>query len=258
MGGEVRSSLASGVLRLTIYRPEHRNALNREVLTGLREAIRQAARNRSVRVIALTGAGDKVFCAGADLKSSSSDHDAARPFSPRDYRELLSEILRCPKPTVALARGHVLAGGMGIFLACDLALACDDIHFSTPEINVGMFPMMVLALLYRHVGRKKAVEMLFFGERVPAATALKLGLVNRMYPRAQFDAQANEFLGKLAEKSGSILGLGKKAIRHVEDRDLLKDLRYLESELAHVIATADSKEGMRAFLEKRNPVWKDE
>jgi enoyl-CoA hydratase/carnithine racemase len=258
MGDEVRSSLASGVLSLTIHRPEQRNALDQEVLKGLREAIQQAAGNRGVRVIALTGAGDKVFCAGADLKSSSSEDEAAGAFSRSDYRELLSEILSCPKPTVALARGHVLAGGMGILLACDLALACDDIHFSTPEINVGMFPMMVLALLYRHVGRKKATEMLFLGERVPAETALKLGLVNHIYPRAQFDAKANEFVGKLAEKSGCILSLGKKAIGYVEDPELLKDLEYLESALAQVMSTADGKEGMRAFLEKRNPVWKDE
>jgi enoyl-CoA hydratase len=258
MEDQVSSALDSGVLTLTIERPDQRNALNQAVIKGLAEAVRQAGGNRAVRVVALTGAGEKVFCAGADLTSALSGDKGGEGFNRRDYRELLLAILRCPKPTVALARGHVLAGGMGILLACDLALACDDIHFSTPEIHVGMFPMMVLALLYRHLGRKKATEMLFLGERVPAEAARNLGIVNHIYPRAQFDAKAGEFVRKLAEKSSSILGLGKMAIGHIEDQRLLEDLEYLESALAQVMSTSDSQEGIRAFIEKRNPIWKDE
>jgi len=258
MTDEVRSHLESGILTLTIHRPDRRNALNQAVLAGLMQALREAAADREVRVVTLTGAGDKVFCAGADLKSSLPESPGGGAFRRGDYRELLLEILHCPKPTVALARGHVMAGGLGLLLACDLALACDDIHFSTPEIRVGMFPMMVLALLYRHVGRKKAAEMLFLGERIAASDALAIGLVNHVYPRAQFDGEAGRLVRALAEKSGGILRLGKEAIRQVVDRTLEEDLAYLEDALGRVMASEDSKEGVRAFAEKRKPRWRDE
>jgi enoyl-CoA hydratase/carnithine racemase len=258
MADEVRSSLDSGILALTINRPEQRNALNHAVFQGLCGALREAADNREVRVVTLTGAGDKVFCAGVDLKTATEGETGGAAFRPSDYRELLLEILHCPKPTVALARGHVVAGGLGILLACDLALACDDVHFSTPEILVGMFPMMLLALLCRHVGRKRSTEILLLGERMPAAAAMESGIVNHVYPRDQFEAEAGRFVRSLSEKSASILRLGKKAIAHVEDRTLQEDLAYLESALARVMSCADSKEGMRAFLEKRKPQWKDE
>lgn len=258
MADEVISSLESGILSLTINRPDQRNALNQAVLEGLRQAFHGAAEDRAIRVVAITGAGDKVFCAGADLKSALSEAGSGGVFRGTDYRKLLLEILSCPKPTVALARGHVMAGGIGILLACDLALACDDIHFSTPEILVGMFPMMVLALLFRNVGRKRATEMLFLGERISADAAMESGIVNHVVPREQFEIEAGRFLRKLSEKSSSILRLGKKAIMRVADRTLPEDLDYLESTLAEVMSCADSKEGIRAFVEKRKPRWEDE
>jgi enoyl-CoA hydratase len=254
---EVLYSVEHGVGRITINRPEQRNAVNSSVLQGMREALRDAGETRAVRVITITGSGDKVFCAGADLKAALSN-DEGQGFGRGDFRQLLLEIYRCPKPTVALARGHVMAGGMGIFLACDLALACDDIHFSTPEIHVGMFPMMVLALLYRHVGRKKATEMLFLGERVPASEAMQLGIVNHLFPRNEFEGGAAAFVAKISEKSGAILRLGKEAIATAEDRSLGEALEYLESALGRVLITEDSKEGIRAFFEKRKPRWIDD
>jgi enoyl-CoA hydratase/carnithine racemase len=150
-----------------------------------------------------------------------------------------------------------MAGGLGILLACDLSLACDDIHFSTPEIHVGMFPMMVLALLYRHVGRKKAIEMMFLGEQMPAASALQYGMLNQVFPRSQFDARAEEFLTKLVTKSPTILRLGKEAIRKSENLALPEALEFLESSLARLMESEDSQEGIRAFIEKRKPQWKN-
>ena len=134
---EVLYSVEHGVASITINRPEQRNALNPAVLRGIREGLRNAVETRAARVVTITGSGDKVFCAGADLKAALSNTEG-QGFGRGDFRQLLLEIYRCPKPTVALARGHVMAGGMGIFLACDLGLACDDIHFSTPEIHVGL------------------------------------------------------------------------------------------------------------------------
>lgn len=253
---EVLSSVDSGILQITINRPEQRNALNLRVLSGLLGAIRQAGSDRAIRVVTITGSGDRVFCAGADLKSTLAGSEAA--FNLSDYRELLLEILRCPKPTVALAKGHVTAGGLGLLLSCDLSLACDDIHFSTPEIQVGMFPMMVLALLYRHAGRKRVTEMLFSGERISAATAMEYGIINHIYPRERFDMEANQYVCKLADKSPGILRLGKEAIFQVEGKSLPDELEYLESALTKVMSSADSKEGLRAFVEKRKPQWTDE
>ena len=258
MADEIRSTLESGVLEISIHRPEQRNSMDAAVMTGLITALRQAAANRAVRVVTLTGSGDKVFCAGADLKSSQSHGPGAGGFTPPAYRELLLEILRCPKPTVALARGHVLAGGLGLVLACDFALACDDIHVSTPEILVGMFPMMVMALLMRHVGRKRAFEMAFLGERLPASAAMQFGILNHVYARDRFEIEAGRFVHKMAEKSAAIVRLGKEALLHMETPRLEADLMDLESALSRVMSCADSKEGMRAFLEKRKPQWQDE
>ncbi len=254
---DVLYSVEDGVASITINRPEQRNALNPAVLRGIREGLRNAVETRAARVITITGSGDKVFCAGADLKAALSNAEG-QGFGRGDFRQLLLEIYRCPKPTVALARGHVMAGGMGIVLACDLGLACDDIHFSTPEIHVGMFPMMVLALLYRHLGRKKATEMLFLGERIPAPEAVQLGIVNHVFPRKEFEEGAAAFVAKISEKSTAILRLGKEAITTIEDGGLGKSLEQLETALARVMATEDSKEGMRAFVEKRKPRWIDD
>lgn len=252
---EMLYSIDNGVARITINRPEQRNALNSTVLLALRQAIEDAGQNVDARVVTLTGAGEKVFCAGADLKAAGSSEST--DFGRSDYRRLLLAIQEAPKPTIALARGHVMAGGLGIFLACDLTLACDDIHFSTPEIHVGMFPMMVLALLYRHVGRKKATEMMFLGEQMPAASAVQYGMVNQIYPRSQFDARAEEFLRKIAAKSPAILRLGKEAIRKSKNLALPEALEVLESSLARLMESEDCREGIRAFLEKRKPQWKN-
>src|SRR5206468_7676656 len=132
-----------------------------------------------------------------------------------------------------------------------------DIHFSTPEVLAGMFPMMVLALLFRNVGRKKATELIFLGERISAAQALGDGVVNYVHPRAEFDAAAEAMVAKLAAKSGRILRLGKEAMRAAEGLPLPEALVQLEAALARLMATNDSREGIRAFLEKRPPRWTD-
>lgn len=253
---EVLFTIQDGIGLITINRPGQRNALNPAVLDGMRAAVQSAGQNRAVRILALTGAGERVFCAGADLKSAGASEPGGEGFGRGDYRRLLTDLLKCPKPTVALARGHAMAGGLGLLLACDLALACDDIHFSTPEIEVGMFPMMVLALLFRHVGRKRAVEMLFLGERIQAPVALECGIVNAIFPRPQFDASSAEYLHKLAGKSSEILKLGKEAIYRTQGNALIQELEYLESALERVMSSEDSREGIRAFLEKRRPKWK--
>jgi len=248
-------SADAGVGRITINRPEKSNALNPEVLTQLRRILKEAAEDSGVRVITLTGAGEKVFCAGADLRASLAAESRSEAFCRSDVRQLLLDIVECPKPTVVLARGHVMGGGLGIVLASDLCLACDDVYFSTPEIQVGLFPMMVLGLLYRNVGRKKATEMMFLGERIPAPRAQELGIINHAYGRDQFEAAADEFVYKLATKSSKILKMGKAAISRILDEKLPSEEKFLEAALGDVMATDDSKEGIRAFVERRPPRW---
>jgi enoyl-CoA hydratase/carnithine racemase len=252
---KVLFSVDAGVGRITINRPEKSNALNPEVLTQLRRILKEAAEDSGVRVITLTGAGEKVFCAGADLKASLAAESRSQASGRSDFRQLLLDIVECPKPTVALARGHVMGGGMGIVLASDLCLACDDVYFSTPEIQVGMFPMMVLGLLYRNVGRKKATEMMFLGERIPTHRAQELGIINYAYGRDQFETAADEFVDKLAAKSSKILKMGKAAIFRIPDEKLPSEEKFLEAALGEVMATDDSQEGIRAFVEKRPPKW---
>lgn len=253
---EVLFSVESGVGRITINRPDKSNALNRDVIRQLRQALHKAGKDSEVHVITLTGAGEKVFCAGGDLRASLAEETGGQSFSIGDLRHLLIEIVRCPKPTVALARGHAMGGGLGLVLASDLALACNDVWFSTPEIQVGMFPMMVMALLYRNIGRKKAMEMMFLGERIPAVRAQEFGIINHAYGRDKFEAAAGEFVRKLADKSSTILQMGKKAISRILNEKLETEEKYLESALTEVMATEDSQEGRRAFVEKRSPKWR--
>jgi enoyl-CoA hydratase/carnithine racemase len=249
--------IRAGVASMVINRPDQRNALTPELIADLRRALGQAQTDASVRVVTLSGAGDQVFCAGADLKAKL-ERASGGTSTPSGYRELLLELSASAKPTVALARGHVLAGGLGIFLACDLALACDDVYFSTPEIDVGLFPMMVLGLLLRHLGRKKVAELTFLGERISAQEALAYGLLNRVYPRHGFEADSSRMIEKLASKSSAVLRMGKEALREAEGRALPDALELLERALGRVMSSEDSREGMRAFAEKRKPVWRDQ
>jgi enoyl-CoA hydratase len=242
---------------LTLNRPEQRNALTPAMLIGLRKSILELETNSSVRVLVITGAGDQVFCSGADLKAAQAAKAAGDTSGRGAYRELLLTIVNCSKPTVALARGHVLAGGLGLFLACDLALATDDAEFSTPEINVGMFPMMVLALLERAAGRRAALEMAFLGDRKNAAEAVRIGILNRAFKRSEFEQKSNEFISRIANQSGAILRIGKEALKDVQGRPLPEQLETLEKALEKVMSSEDSREGIRAFAEKRKPQWKD-
>jgi enoyl-CoA hydratase len=252
---EVLYSVEAGIGRITINRPEKSNAMSPAVLARLRQVIEEAGKDRNVRVVTLTGAGEKVFCAGVDLKASLAAGPEGQAFGRSDFRQLLIEISQCPKPTVSLVRGHAMGGGIGLIAASDLCFSYDDVHFSTSEIHVGMFPMMVMGLLYRNVGRKKATEMILLGDRMTAAEAAQSGLINRAFPREQFEAAAAGYIQKLADKSTVILAMGKKAISELLDKSLHEEEQYLESALVKVMATEDSKEGIRAFVEKRKPSW---
>lgn len=255
--GEVQYAVQNGQARLTIDRPRARNALSAAVVQGLMGALDKADADPEVRVVVLTGAGEKVFCAGGDLGSMGDGGFLATHDSRRAYGLLLRRLQDLRKPSVARVNGHALAGGLGLVLACDLAVAVESAELGTPEIDVGLFPMQVLALLQRHLGRKRALELVLTGDRLPAREALALGLLNRVVPAAELDGAVDALAGKLAGKSQAVLALGRRAFFAAEDLPLPPALELLASQLSLNVMAEDAAEGVAAFLEKRPPKWND-
>ncbi|MDY7225149.1 enoyl-CoA hydratase/isomerase family protein [Hyalangium rubrum] len=254
---EVRYATQGRQALVTIDRPRARNALSASVVQELMEAISRAEADPEARVLVLTGAGEKVFCAGGDLGQMGEGGFLGMHEGRRAYAALLTRLQGCRKPTVARVNGHALAGGLGLVLACDLAVAAESAEFGTPEIDVGLFPMMMMALLQRHVGRKRALELVMTGDRLPSREALTLGLVNRVVPAAELDAAVGALAEKLAGKSQAVLALGKRAFFTAEDLPLPAALELLSSQLSLNVMAEDAAEGITAFLEKRPPKWND-
>ncbi len=210
-----------------------------------------------VRCVVLTSTHDRVFSAGANLGGFAAEvpivhkHFATERF-PRLFR-LIGEL---GKPTICAANGHVLAGALGIALACDLIIAREGARFGTPEINVGLFPFMIMALIYRNVPRKKTNELLLLGEQISAQEAERIGIVNRVVAPEQFDEAVSDWAGKLASKSPVMMKLGKDAMFRQLDMPFAEALDFLRSQLTIAFTTEDIQEGVQAFFEKREPTWK--
>lgn len=247
----VRYEIRGQAAWVTIDRAERRNALDQKVAALLREALERAGAEPAARVIVLTGAGE-VFCAGADLQGTAGAGGAG--FA-RGYEDLLHAFGRLPKPVVARVNGAALGGGLGLVLAADLAVAADTAVLGTPEVRVGLFPMMVTALLFRHVGRKRGLEMVFTGEKVPAEEALRLGLLNRVVPSAELDTAVEALVARIADKSPTAIRLGRLAFHRSEDMARDEALTFLRQQLEVNLSTEDAAEGMAAFLDKRPPRW---
>jgi enoyl-CoA hydratase/carnithine racemase len=249
--------VAEGVATITLNEPSTRNALSAELLGGLLAAFERARSEEAVRCVVLASSHEKVFSSGANLGGFAGDVPLVyKHFGSEQFVALFKLIGSLGKPTICAARGHVLAGALGIALACDLIVASDAATFGTPEINVGAFPFMIMALIYRNVPRKKANELLLLGERWSAQEALAAGIVNRVVPAAEFDGAVAEWAGKLAAKSPLIMRLGKEAMRRQLDMPLEDALDYLRAQLTLALSTEDIVEGVTAFFEKRDPVWK--
>ncbi len=248
----VRYEVQDGIATLTLNRPEARNALNAEMLEALMAALERACADERARVIVLTGAGDRAFCAGGDLASF-----ARKTSAPEQYEEtarfarLLHRFTQLPKPTLAAVNGHALGGGLGLVLACDLAVAVEHAKFGTPEVHVGLFPLMVMAFLYRHLGPKRTLELALTGEPVPAPVAAQMGIINRAVPADQFWDAVTGLAHKVASFSPTTLRLGRQAFYAMADMDLERALDYLHNVLVLLLSTEDAQKGIRAFLEKR-------
>jgi enoyl-CoA hydratase/carnithine racemase len=246
-----------GIATITLNDPDTRNALSPELLGGLTDAFGRARDDEHVRCVVLASSHEKTFSSGANLGGFGADAPLVhKHFGSERFVALFKLIGELGKPTVCAVRGHVLAGALGIALACDLIVASDGATFGTPEINVGTFPFMIMALIYRNVPRKKANELLLLGERWSAQEALAAGIVNRVVPDGELDELVAEWTGKLASKSPVIMRLGKDAMRRQLDMPLDDALDYLRSQLSLAMSTEDIVEGVTAFFEKREPQWK--
>src|SRR4051812_45894730 len=257
MADEVLYEVGAGIARITINRPERRNAMSFEVMQGLRESVARARADESVRVLVLTGAGDKAFCAGADLGGggiASSGADA------HEGRGLLADLFRdmwkLGKPIIARVQGYALAGGFGLACACDLIVASDDSTFGTPEINIGLWPYMITVPLLRSMPPKTALDLMMTGRRVSAEEGARIGFVQRVVPVAELDATVDALTAELANKSPIIMRWGRDAFYRVLEMDADAALSYLQSMLTITSQTEDSAEGVAAFAEKRAPQWK--
>jgi enoyl-CoA hydratase/carnithine racemase len=247
----------SGVATITLNEPDTRNALSAEVLGGLTGFLQSAREDERVRCVVLASSHERVFSSGANLGGFAGEVPLVhKHFGSQLFVDLFKLIGSLGKPTICAARGHVLAGALGIAIACDLIIASEEATFGTPEINVGAFPFMIMALIYRNMPRKKVNEMLLLGERLSAQEALQAGIVNRVIPPEEFDAFVADWAGKLAAKSPLVMRLGKEAMRRQMDMPLDDALDYLRAQLSLTLSTEDIVEGVTAFFEKREPQWK--
>jgi enoyl-CoA hydratase/carnithine racemase len=256
MSEDLLYEVKDGTALLTINREARRNAISQEMITAFSDYLDKADRDEDVRVVCITGAGEKAFCSGADLAVTLAGEEEERLAGPRNYAGLLKIMAGFGKPLVAKVNGPCLAGGIGLMLSCDIIIARNDTFFRTPEVNVGIFPMMVGALLYRNVGRKKAIDMVLTGRKIPAPEAESMGLITRAVEPENLNDEVEETLKLLASKSSIGMRIGKEAFHAMSDMPFEEAVDYLCEALGRAISTEDAMEGMTAFIQKRKPDFK--
>lgn len=256
MNEDLLYEVKDGTAFLTINREARRNAISQEMIRDFTDYLDKADGDEAVRVVCVTGAGEKAFCSGADLAVTLAGEEEERLAGPRNYAGLLKKMAGFGKPLVAKVNGPCLAGGIGLMLSCDIILARNDTFFMTPEVNVGIFPMMVGALLYRNVGRKKAIDMVLTGRKIPAAEAESMGLITRAVEPARLNDEVQETLKLLISKSPIGIRIGKEAFHAMSDKPFEEAVDYLCEALGRAISTEDAMEGMTAFMQKRRPDFK--
>ncbi len=249
---DVKDAVAS----VTLNRPEVRNALSATLIRELEQALATLEADPAARVIVLSGAGDKAFCAGADLKGVG---DRGTTLQAREsfggLARILEAMARMRTPVIAKVHGFALAGGCGLAAGCDIVVAADDAVFGLPEIKIGLLPLIVMAPILRSVGRKRGMLMILSGEQVSAREAYEMGLVSRLVPRAELSPAVDALARALAGFSPTALGLAKEAAATVAEMEYGASLRYLREMITLVALSDDAREGINAFFEKREPKW---
>lgn len=246
-----------GAAFVTLDDPQTRNALSDELLDELLDALERAKRDEAARVVVLTSSHDRIFSSGGNLKAFADDRPPIAKYAGLDrFPRLFKLIGALGKPVICAANGDVLAGAFGLALSCDLVIAKESVRFGCPEINVGAFPFMISALIYRNVDRMKANELMMLGDLITAGQACDMGFVNKVVADEEFDEVVASWAHKVAAKSPLLMKLGKDAINATRDLSLNEALDTLQAQLALAFTTEDLMEGVRAFREKRQPAWK--
>ncbi|MEZ4753879.1 MAG: enoyl-CoA hydratase-related protein [Bdellovibrionota bacterium] len=252
----VKFSQSESTIHLVINRPEARNALNTEVITSLTKHLEEIDNNNSIKSVLLYGEGEKAFCAGADLaelKNAKDESERRAVF--QSVSDLVVKINKLSKPVIAKVHGYALAGGCGLAAACDLVIASDEAKFGLPEINIGLLPLIVMAPIHRAIGRRALMELTLTGEMISAKRALEIGLVTKVYPKADLDKNAEELANCFADKSSVALKLGKQAVYKVGELDYFEAFPELVNRVSAFSDMDDFEEGVNAFFEKRKANW---
>jgi enoyl-CoA hydratase/carnithine racemase len=254
---ELRYDVRDHVALLTIDREDRRNALSWTLIGELRRALATAKADADVRVVVITGAGTRAFCAGADLDGMAAGAGFAELHDGRgQLADLFRELYALGKPTIARVRGFALAGGFGLALACDLVVAADDAVFGTPEVTLGLWPHMITVPMLRAMAPKRALELMLTGRRVDAAEAERIGFVTKVVPADELDASVAALANELVARSPLTLRQGRDSFYAVWDQDVEASLRLLHPLLTVTASSEDAAEGIAAFTEKRAPVWR--
>jgi len=255
MSDELKIDKRGHALWLTIDRPAQRNAMNSAVLQGIRVGLTQAMADSEVRVVVLTGAGDKAFCAGADLGKGAGSFQFDPSVPHAEFADLLRFAWTTTMPMIARVNGHCLAGGMGFFAMCDMAVAAEHASFGLPEVKIGLFPAQVLAVLQHLSAPRHIAEMCITGEPITAARAAEIGLVNHVAPAGELDAKTDWLVQRVVGKSPTAIRRGKAMMRAAFDMSFEQSISFLETQIMTLALTEDSKEGRASFVEKRSPNW---
>jgi enoyl-CoA hydratase/carnithine racemase len=251
----IKVAREGGVETITLSYPERRNAIGPRMANEILWALEDARVADEVRAIVLTGEG-KAFCAGGDFAEMTGGGGSKDELGHKgDYADVLLALVKCDKPVVARVNGLALGGGLGLAAACTFAVASTDAQLGTPEIDVGLFPMIIMAVLARHVPRRRLVEMSLLGQKFSAEEGVRLGLLNKAVVAAELDAEVKKITDAIASKSPITVRLGLRATVDQEGMGLEEALPMLRGRLMEVLATDDCREGLSAFLEKRAPRW---
>ncbi len=250
----VRVARDGAVETITLAYPQRGNAIGPQMIGELLAALAAARAAAEVRVIVLAGEG-KAFCAGGDFSQMAGAGEGPRDPGSSDFGELLLALARSDKPVVARVHGTAMGGGLGLVAASTFAIASTEAKLGTPEVDAGIFPMMIMAMLARAVPRRRLLEMMLLGQKLDAEEAARVGLVNRAVPPEALDGEVRALAGALAAKSPQALRLGLRAFAAQDDLDLERAIPLLRERLVECLATDDAREGLTAFLEKRAPRW---
>ena len=242
--------------RITLNRPEKKNALTLVAMKELTQVLAAVRDNIEVYLVIVTGAGEEAFCAGADINDFLKKDTLGKREQNDAYRGLCRAFMKVGKPVISAVNGLALAGGCGLTLLCDFVIASEKARFGFPEIKVGIFPMMVMANLFRVIGRRKGLELVLTGKIIDAIEAERIGLINRVVPHENLDVEVQKLASELLKLSPSTLHLGKDAFYSSSEMGALQALDYLREMATLMLLTEDAQEGMEAFLAKRKPSWK--